>query len=53
VTAQPLDPDEGSGRQYFMEPLDLAAGLLDEGDELAAFHFDSRRFEPLPDDGAG
>lgn len=42
-----LDPEQGAGSAYFREPLDLAIGLLDDDDELAVIHVDSRRFEPF------
>lgn len=49
VLQQPvLDSDKDSGTPYFREPLDLVLGMSDEDGDFVIFHFDSRRFEPLP-----
>ena len=37
----------GAGSPYFNEPLDIVLGVMDE-DEFVLLHYDSRRFEPLP-----
>ena len=36
---------------YFREPLDLVLGVIDGDGDLAAFHFDGRRFEPAGESG--
>jgi hypothetical protein len=41
--------DEGASSPYFREPLDIVLGLVDDDNELVAYHFDSRRFEPFPE----
>jgi len=38
------DDDKGSSGSYFMEPLDVKIGLIDEDGDFVIFHFDSRRF---------
>jgi hypothetical protein len=38
------DEDKGSSGSYFLEPLDLRLGLVDEDDDFVIFHYDSRRF---------
>jgi hypothetical protein len=43
------DAKKGSGAQYFMEPLDLKLGVIDEDGDFIVYHFDSRRFLPVPD----
>jgi hypothetical protein len=47
-----LDPlrDNGhdAGSAYYREPLDLTLGLIDGDGDFVIFHFDQRRFEPLP-----
>jgi hypothetical protein len=36
-----------AGSPYFHEPLDMVLGVMDE-DEFVLLHYDSRRFEPIP-----
>ena len=38
----------GAGSPYFHEPLDIVLGVMDE-DEFVLLHYDSRRFEPIPE----
>lgn len=38
-----------TGSTYFREPLDIVIALIDEDGEFVGYHFDSGRFEPLPD----
>jgi len=38
------DEDKSSGGSYFMEPLDMKLGLIDEDGDFVIFHYDSRRF---------
>jgi hypothetical protein len=47
-----LDHEMGSGAPYFREPLDLLLGILHPEGDFLVYHFDSRRFQPLEDDGA-
>lgn len=50
VLATPLiDEREPSDSPFYREPLDLVLGLLDGDGDLAAIHFDSRRFKPAGD----
>ena len=37
----------GAGSPYFSEPLDIVLAVMDE-DEFILLHYDSRRFEPIP-----
>jgi hypothetical protein len=49
LLANPLpDSKFDSGSVYFREPLDIILGFLDEDDEFATLHYDSRRFEQWP-----
>lgn len=41
--------DSSAATRYFREPLDIVLGVLDSDGELMTFHFDSRRFEPFPE----
>ncbi|WP_172202787.1 hypothetical protein [Niveibacterium sp. COAC-50] len=43
-----LDDTKDAGFTYFREPLDVILGVRDPDHDLLLFHFDSRRFEPLP-----
>lgn len=43
-----FDAKKGAGAQYFMEPLDLKLGVLDEDGDFIVYHFDSRRFALAP-----
>lgn len=45
-----LAREEESGSAYFREPLDIVLGILDSDGDFVMFHYDSRRFEPWPDD---
>ena len=38
----------GAGSPYFHEPLDIVLGIMDEH-EFVLLHYDSRRFEPIPE----
>jgi len=38
------DEDKGASGSYFMEPLDMKLGLIDEDGDFVVFHYDSRRF---------
>lgn len=38
------DGDKGSSGSYFLEPLDIKIGLIDEDGDFVIFHYDSRRF---------
>jgi len=38
------DEDKGASGSYFMEPLDMKVGLIDEDGDFVVFHYDSRRF---------
>jgi len=38
------DGDKGSSGSYFMEPLDMKLGMVDEDGDFVIFHYDSRRF---------
>jgi hypothetical protein len=42
-----LNEREPADSPYYREPLDLVLGVIDGDGDLAAFHFDSRRFRPL------
>eukprot|EP00727_Mastigamoeba_balamuthi_P011384 m51a1_g6869 hypothetical protein (254) ;mRNA; f:164582-165894 len=42
------DQKKSSGSQYFMEPLDIKIGMLDDDGEFIVFHYDSRRFQVVP-----
>ena len=37
-----------AGSPYFSEPLDIVLAVMDE-DESLLLHYDSRRFEPIPE----
>lgn len=44
-----FDPDEtNAGSPLFRDPLDIILGMLSTDGELLLYHFNSRRFEPLP-----
>jgi len=43
-----FDAKKGAGAQYFMEPLDLKLGVIDEDGDWIVYHFDSRRFTHAP-----
>jgi hypothetical protein len=47
-----IDEREPPDSPFYREPLDLVLGLLDGDDDLAAIHFDSRRFRPVVDSSA-
>ncbi len=49
--AEPVLTDADSGSQYYREPLDIALGIVDQGDDFDVFHFDSRRFEAVKEPG--
>jgi len=38
------DEDKGGSGRYFMEPLDIKLGMVDEDGDFVIFHYDSRRF---------
>jgi len=38
------DEDKGSSGSYFLEPLDIKLGMLDDDGDFVIFHYDSRRF---------
>jgi len=38
------DDEKGSSGSYFLEPLDIKIGLIDDDGDFVIFHFDSRRF---------
>jgi len=38
------DEDKSSSGSYFLEPLDIKLGMVDEDGDFVIFHFDSRRF---------
>ncbi len=40
-----FDTEQDSGTPNFMEPYDIALGVLDNDGDLMVFHYDSRRFE--------
>ena len=44
LPAPVTDEDKSSGGSYFMEPLDMKVGLIDEDGDFVIFHYDSRRF---------
>ena len=57
IVVEMLDPpvlehEMESGAPYFREPLDLLLGILHPDGDFLVYHFDSRRFQPLEDDGA-
>jgi len=39
-----VDEDKGTSGSYFLEPLDVKIGLIDEDGDFVIFHYDSRRF---------
>jgi hypothetical protein len=42
------DSKKNAGNAFFLEPLDIQIGLLDEeNDVFTIFHVDSRRLEPI------
>lgn len=48
VLAEPVfDEGEPSDSPYYREPLDIVLGVIDGDGDLAAFHFDGRRFKPV------
>lgn len=42
-----VNESEPADSPYYREPLDLVLGVIDGDGDLAAFHFDKRRFRPL------
>lgn len=42
-----VNESEPADSPYYREPLDLILGVIDGNGDLAAFHFDGRRFKPL------
>jgi len=38
------DEDKGSSGSYFLEPLDMKLGMVDDDGDFVIFHYDSRRF---------
>jgi hypothetical protein len=49
VLASPrFDTEPGAGTPYFHEPLDIVLAVMDKDDDFVLFHYDSRRFEPIP-----
>jgi len=38
------DQDKGASGSYFLEPLDMKLGIIDEDGDFTIFHYDSRRF---------
>ena len=51
ILSKPVFDEEqkGAGSSYFQEPLELRLGILDPEDgDFVIFHFDRRRFEPIP-----
>ncbi len=50
VLAEPIPILQGKhdpGSTYFLEPLDIILGVIDEDGTFLTFYHDSRRFEPL------
>jgi hypothetical protein len=47
LTEPAYDTSQGAGSAYYRERLDIILGFIDNDNEMIAFHFDSRRFEPL------
>jgi crotonobetainyl-CoA:carnitine CoA-transferase CaiB-like acyl-CoA transferase len=48
VFEKPITPDErDSGSPYYLEPLDLILGVVDEDRDFVTFYYDKRRFEPF------
>lgn len=48
VFEKPITPDEReSGSPYYLEPLDLILGVVDEDKDFVTFYYDKRRFEPF------
>lgn len=43
-----VDPEAEAGLTYFREPLDLVLGVRYKTGDFLLWHYDSRRFEPLP-----
>lgn len=41
------DEDKGSSGSYFLEPLDMKLGMVDEDGDFVIFHYDSRRFRKV------
>lgn len=48
VLDSPIYSTEGTGTQYFGEPLDLVLARY-ANDDFVEFHYDSRRFEKCPE----
>ena len=49
LLADPVYPDRDTGSAYYREPLDMALGLIiGEERQFGVYWFDSRRFEPAP-----
>jgi len=38
------DEEKGSSGSYFLEPLDMKLGMIDDDGDFVIFHYDSRRF---------
>ena len=41
------DEDKGSSGSYFLEPLDIKLGMIDDDGDFVIFHYDSRRFHKV------
>lgn len=41
------DSDKGASGSYFLEPLDLRIGIVDDDGDFTIFHYDSRRFRKV------
>jgi len=41
------DEDKGSSGSYFLEPLDLKLGMIDDDGDFVVYHYDSRRFQKV------
>lgn len=49
ILDEPVRDLEKTGSSYYREPLDIVVGIIDEDGDFVFYHFDSGRFEPLPD----
>jgi len=45
ILTTPIYDDYSSGTPYFREPLDIALGIIDDGNDFMVFYYDKRRFE--------
>ncbi len=45
-----FDDEQGSGSQYFREPLDMKLAVLDNDGDLAFYYYDSKRFRRYEDE---